>query len=104
MTHPLPCSCAVGLPGAVHSILVLPEVYEGGGQTGKVGDVVVQELGRLVHALIVAAVANLKPQKQKTTIYAPVLPPTNVHTEENEIVSLYSPTSVYLIFSRRGGE
>ena len=38
----LPCSCAVGLPGAVHGVLVLPEVNKGGGQTGKVGDIVVQ--------------------------------------------------------------
>jgi hypothetical protein len=42
---PLP----VGLTRAVYGPLVLLQMDEGDGQLGKVGDVVVQQLGRLVH-------------------------------------------------------
>ena len=59
-THLLPCACAVGLAGSVHSRLVLPEVHQGGGQTPKVGHVVVQKLGSVVHFLVITTVADLE--------------------------------------------
>jgi hypothetical protein len=56
MTGGLP----VGLSGAVHSSLILLQVDEGDGELGEVGDVVVQQLGGLVHAGVEATVANLR--------------------------------------------
>ena len=40
----------VGLASTVHCSLILLEVDQSDGELGKVGDVVVQKLGRLVHA------------------------------------------------------
>ena len=49
----------VSFAGAVHGSLVLLEVDQRDGQLGKVGDVVVEQLGGLVHALVKAPVTDL---------------------------------------------
>ena len=49
----------VGLSGAVYGALVLLEVDQGDGQLGEVGDVVVEQLSGLVHALVEAPVSDL---------------------------------------------
>ncbi|TNN66811.1 hypothetical protein EYF80_022880 [Liparis tanakae] len=56
----LPRPRAVGFAGAVHGRLVLPEVDQRRRQAGEVGHVVVQELGRLVHPVIITTVAHLR--------------------------------------------
>lgn len=55
----LPSACAVGFAGAVHGSLVLAQVHQCDGQTSKVGDVVVQQLGGLIHLVVEAAVSHL---------------------------------------------
>ena len=57
--HLLPGAGAVGLAGPVHGGLVLAQVHQCGGQPAKVGHVVVEQLGRVVHLLVVTAVADL---------------------------------------------
>ena len=49
----------VCFPGRVDGALVLLEVDKCDGQLGKVGDVVVEELGRLVHLAAEAPVSDL---------------------------------------------
>ncbi len=49
----------VGLSGTVDCSLILLEMNEGDGQLGEVRDVVVQQLGGLVHAGVEAPVADL---------------------------------------------
>ena len=55
----LPGPGGVGLACRVNSILELSEVHEGGGQTGKVGDVVEKQLGSFVHLLFIAPLSDL---------------------------------------------
>ena len=55
----LPGPGGVGLACRVNSILELSEVHKGGGQTGKVGDVVEKQLGSFVHLLFIAPLSNL---------------------------------------------
>ena len=54
-----PCAGGVGLAGRVNGVLELSEMDEGGGESGKVGNVVEQKFGRFVHLLLVAPLANL---------------------------------------------
>ena len=59
------CSClfprlgAVGLAGAVDGSLVLAEVDKRDGKTCKVGDIVVEQLGCLVHLVVETTVGHL---------------------------------------------
>ena len=55
-----PRACAVGLASAVYGSLVFTEVDESGCQTGKVGHVVEEKLGCLVHFFIVTSITNLR--------------------------------------------
>lgn len=59
-TYLFPGPGGVGLACRVDSILELPKVHEGGGQASKIGDVVKQQLGSLIHALLVAPLSNLR--------------------------------------------
>lgn len=74
--HLFPGAGAVGLTGAVHSSLVLPEVHQSGSQATKVGDVVVEQLGRVVHFLVIAAVTNLQNGCNQDTAHYMYGPPT----------------------------
>lgn len=62
-THFLPCLGAVGLSGTIHSTLVFPEMHQGYGKTSKVGHVVVQQLGSLVHFVVETTICNLTTMK-----------------------------------------
>ena len=59
-TYLLPGAGAVGLARPVNGRLELPEVHQRGGQPAEVGHVVVQQLGRVVHLVVVATVAHLR--------------------------------------------
>lgn len=60
----LPGAGAVGLAGSVHSCLVLSQVDQSGGQTAKVGHVVVKQFGCFVHLVVIAAVTHLQDRKR----------------------------------------
>lgn len=59
-TDLLPGSGAVRLTGAVHSPLELLQVDQGDGEPGKVGHVVEEQLGRVVHLVLETALADLE--------------------------------------------
>lgn len=59
-THLFPRPGAVSFARAIHSYLVLPQVHQGGGQARKIRHVIVEQLGRIVHSFLVAAITNLK--------------------------------------------
>ena len=60
MAYLLPGAGAVGLARPVHGGLELPQVDQRGGQPAEVGHVVIQQLGRVVHLVVVATVAHLR--------------------------------------------
>ena len=59
LPHLFPGAGGVGFAGRVDSVLELAEVNEGGGEPGKVGDVVEEQFGRFVHLLLVASLSHL---------------------------------------------
>ena len=68
VTYFFPGLGTVGLPGSIHSPLILSQVDQGDGQTGIVRDVVVQQLGCLIHLLIKAPISNLEDNSKNTSI------------------------------------
>ena len=54
-----PGSCWVGFTGGVHGVLELAQVDKSGRQTSKIRNVVKEDLGGFIHALIVATLSNL---------------------------------------------
>jgi len=60
MSYFFPGLGAVGLASAVDSSLVLSEMNQRDGQTSKVGHVVVQQLGSIVHFVVKATIGHLR--------------------------------------------
>lgn len=64
MPHLLPSAGAVGFACSVHSCLVLSQVNQSGGQTAKVGHIVVKQFSCLIHLVVIATVTHLQDGKQ----------------------------------------
>ncbi|KAF3851321.1 hypothetical protein F7725_013093, partial [Dissostichus mawsoni] len=88
----LPCPCAVGLPAAVHSRLVLPEVDERRCEASEVGNIVVQELGCVIHALIITSITHLV----SYLLYVSIVGPTDKLLQLCQTLCLYIRLSRFL--------
>lgn len=63
--HLLPGASAVGLASTINSCLVLAQVHQSGGQTAKVGHIVVKQFSCLVHLIIIATITHLEKKNKK---------------------------------------
>lgn len=63
--HLLPGAGAVGFARSIYGCLVFSQMHQRGGQTAKVGDVVVKQLGRFVHLVVITTIAHLNKKKQE---------------------------------------
>ena len=61
-----PCSGRVCFSGPVHGSLVLSQVDESGGQSGKIGDVIEEKFGRFVQPIVEASIADLTEEENLT--------------------------------------
>lgn len=61
----LPCPCAIGFPGAVHSCLVFTKVDQRRCKACKVRHIVVQEFGCFIHTFLITSIAHLEKERNE---------------------------------------